>query len=435
MTEFRWDGPAQVKKLGDDPPKSAISALFAIPGATKSESSLPHHAVSADGTVGAADEQGCIAAIAALNGAHGTGVNASAAEKTKAYSHLASHLRAMGVEPPEKQFAAGAPRELRTQRRASMLRVPERLSLRFGAAGVEMRGKANGTGGTQFQFTGYAAVFDHPFQMWDFWGEEFIEIVNQGAFTRTLANNCDVPFLIGHNDAGIPMARTKSGTMRLGQDSHGLWVDVPGMDGSREDVRALASAVERGDCDEMSCAFISIQQQWSPDYMQRNLIEMDLHKGDVSAVVFGANDGTAGSSMVPVEGLSLRRPTGIRQRRPERRDGAGVPDDDTPDYDPQPHAADAGQLVCPHGSCDGGKLCGGTCGPKGACPVTGGALNGPDAKHCDQCGGSLYSEDGTIVVNSDGVPAEVSPDGPTGMALDRARAALELRRRQLALLG
>ena len=435
--EFRWDGPAQVKALGDDPSKSAINALFAIPGPTKSESSLPHHDVSADGHVGAADKDGCIAAIGALNGARG-GVSASAAEKNKAYSHLASHLRAMGVDPPEKQFAAGRPLELRMQRRASMLRIPERLSLSFGGH-TELRARPNGTGGTKYSFDGYFLVFDHPFDMWDFWGDAFSEVVNQGALTRTLANNCDVPFLIGHNDAGIPMARTKSGTMTLGQDSHGGWVHIPDLDGSREDVRALASAHDRGDMDEMSCAFMVLQQQWSPDYEQRNIIEMDLHKGDVSAVVFGANDGTAGSSMttLPDEALTLRRPVGMlrNRRRGEHRDGGGVPDDVTPDYDPQPHAADPGQLVCPHGDCtdDGCAVDGAAC--NGGCPVTGGAMNGPDAKYCDQCGGPLYSEDGTILVNSDGVPEAVDGDAETSMALARSKALLELRSRQLALLG
>ena len=417
--EFRWDGPAQVKALGDNPPKSAVNALFAIPGDSKSDSSLPHHDVS-DGHVGAADKDGCIAAIEALNGSRG-GVSASAAEKNKAYSHLASHLRAMGVDPPAKQFAATRAPEVRQQRRASMLKVPERLALRFGVAGTEMRAKPNGTGGSMYEFNGYFAVFDHSFDMWDFWGDEFSEVVDPAALARTLANNCDVPFLIGHNDAGIPMARTRAGTMTLGTDSHGGWVHVPGMDGSRDDVHALYSAHQRGDMDEMSCAFMVLNQQWSPDYMERRILEMDLHKGDVSAVVFGANDGTAGSSMtaLPFEGLSLRRPVGmLRNRQPgEQRGAFQVDTTDGPDYDPQPHAADAGQMVCPSASCT----------------VTGGALNGPDAKHCDQCGHALYSEDGTIILGDSGIPEEL--EGDAAMALARARADLELRTRRLALLS
>jgi hypothetical protein len=102
--ERRWNGPAQVKALGDDPTKAQINQLFAIPGATKTDSALPHHTVTG-GKVGAADIDGCTAAIADLNGAQG-GVNATKAEKDRAYSHLASHIRAAGQTPPEKKFAA-----------------------------------------------------------------------------------------------------------------------------------------------------------------------------------------------------------------------------------------------------------------------------------------------------------------------------------------
>ena len=292
--------------------------------------------------------------------------------------------------------------ELRRQRRSSMLAVPERLSLSFALGGVEMRAKPNGSGGTSFRFEGYAATFDQPFQMWDMWGDEYTEVVRPGAFSRTLANNADVAFLIGHQDAGILMARTKSGTMTLTQDSRGLHTLVSAMDGGREDVRALASAVERGDMDEMSCAFVTRQQEWSPDYMQRSMLEMDLNRGDVSAVVFGANPWTAGSSM---EALTLRRPVSVR--------GAfQVDTTDGPDYDPGPHAA-PGHLQCPSVGCS--------------------ALNSPDAKHCDQCGASLYSEDGTIILGDSGVPEEL--EGDSAMALALARADLELRRRRLALLG
>lgn len=428
--EQRWDGPAQVKALGDDPPKSAINALFAIPRGTKTDSALPHHDVSG-GKVGAADQDGCTAAIGALNGAQG-GVNASAAEKNKAYSHLASHLRAMGVTPPAKQFAAVAPLELRAQRRLSMLRVPERIALQFGASGVEMRAKANGTGGTKFQFNGYATVYCHPFEMWDFWGDDFDEEVAQWAGQRTLANGCDVPFLIGHNDAGIPMARTKSGTMQLGEDSHGLWVDAPDLDGQVEQIRQLASAVERGDMDEMSMAFMTVRQDWSPDYMKRTILEYDLHKGDVSVVVFGANDGTAGSSMValPADQLCLRRPVGtLRNRRGgERRaadeiiDNGGPPDSNiAPD---EPHEPMAGTHV--HGHPDGSGMIhshphthqGDTSHGHGHLYDSNGVVKTDT--------GPLYQGDGTLVLDDSGV---VEPEG-SGSDSDQLAA----RRRELELL-
>lgn len=409
--EQRWDGPAQVKALGDDPPKSAVNALFAIPRATKTSSSLPHHDV-AGGKVGAADRDGCIAAIGALNGAQG-GVNASQAEKNRAYSHLASHLRGMGIDPPEKKFAAPEPPaglELRAQRRLGMRGVPERIALQFGAGGMEMRAKANGTGGTAFHFTGYATVYDHPFEMWDFWGDEFVEKVAQQAGQRTLANGCDVPFLVGHNDAGIPMARTKSGTMTLGEDTHGLHVDAPDLDGSVEQIRQLASAVERGDMDEMSMAFMTVRQDWSPDYMERTILEYDLHKGDVSVVVFGANDGTAGSSMVafPVEQLHLRRPVGtLRNRRAGERLAADeIIDNGGP---PDSNIASNGltQVKCPYTVANG-------CGK----------MNAGNAQFCDGCGGPLYEGDGTLVVDDDGV---VEAHGSGGDAdLLRRHRELEL---------
>jgi HK97 family phage prohead protease len=280
--------------------------------------------------------------------------------------------------------------ELRRQRRSSMLAVPERIALSFARGGIEMRAKPNGTGGTSFRFEGYAATFNEPFEMWDMWGDPYTEVVRPGAFTRTLANKADVAFLIGHQDAGILMARTKSGTMTLAQDTRGLNALVPAMDGSREDVRALASAVERGDMDEMSCAFVTRQQEWSPDYEQRSMLEMDLNRGDVSAVVFGANPGTAGSAMtaLPVESLTLRRPVSVRMPT-------------------QPYQVNEGEsTLCAQcrsandadaSFCD---QCGAVMpGNPGESTVTGEdetqqcqsclCMNATDAKYCDQCGGSM----------------------------------------------
>lgn len=296
--------------------------------------------------------------------------------------------------------------ELRRQRRSSMLAIPERLPLAFARGNIEMRAQPNGTGGTSYRFEGYAATFDEPFEMWDMWGDSYMEVVRPGAFTRTLANNADVAFLIGHQDAGILMARTRSGTMTLSQDSRGLHVLVPAMDGSRDDVHALFSAVNRGDMDEMSCAFITRQQEWSPDYTQRSMLEMDLNRGDVSAVVFGANPWTAGSSM---EALTLRRPAVGRSRRAqdEIADMSGAPD-----YNPVPHAYDPGALQCASGSC----------------AVAGGAKNSPDAKYCDQCGAAMYAGNGVEVVDDSGVVEDIE-----GAAMSDAEL-LAHRHRELELL-
>lgn len=95
-----WDAQSNVGALGDDPSKSQLGAMFAIPGDTKSDSKLPHHDAS-DGKVGAANPAGCSAAIGAINGAHGGMTGVSAAEQRAAYNHLAAHLKDAGQTPPE----------------------------------------------------------------------------------------------------------------------------------------------------------------------------------------------------------------------------------------------------------------------------------------------------------------------------------------------
>jgi peptidoglycan hydrolase-like protein with peptidoglycan-binding domain len=95
-----WDGAAAVRQLGDNPSSGTLRAMFAIPGTTKSDSSLPHHDVSG-GKVGAANPDACSAAIAALNGGRGGMKGVSASQAKAAYSHLASHLRTAGRTPPD----------------------------------------------------------------------------------------------------------------------------------------------------------------------------------------------------------------------------------------------------------------------------------------------------------------------------------------------
>ena len=236
--------------------------------------------------------------------------------------------------------------------------------------------------------------------MWDQDGEPFDETVAAGAAKRSLANPAlDVPFLIGHNNAGIPLARTKSGTMKLSDDSAGVHTHVPAMDGRREEVRALASANERGDIDEMSLAFVVLRQAWDAQYEHRTILEMDLHRGDVCAVTHGANPATAGAWMAPVEQLAYRRPVAIggpvllgRERRQPTAPYTVHPNED--------NACPQCQSVNDRDAhfCDqcGAKMPG---GPVGESAVTGEDetqqcqsclhMNATDAKNCDQCGSGL----------------------------------------------
>ena len=179
--------------------------------------------------------------------------------------------------------------ETRAQVRDSMLRVRETRSVAMGD--FELREAPNGTGGTVLNFEGYASVTESGYEMRDMFGP-YTEVVRAGAFTKTLAEGADVAFLVNHE--GISLARTKSGTMTLAEDSTGL-LSAAQFDPASPAVQVLRSAIDRGDIDEMSFAFRVTRQQWSPDYEQRDITEVDINKGDVSAVNYGANPATGGT--------------------------------------------------------------------------------------------------------------------------------------------
>jgi len=136
---------------------------------------------------------------------------------------------------------------------------------------------------------GYASVVEEPYQMFD-WLGEYTEVVRSGAFARTLGANPQVQLLLNHG--GLSMAYTKAGTLRLAEDSTGLYIGAD-LNTSRSDIRNMVTAIDDENVDEMSFAFRTTRQQWSPDYDQRDILEVDIHRGDVSVVNFGANPATS----------------------------------------------------------------------------------------------------------------------------------------------
>ncbi len=158
--------------------------------------------------------------------------------------------------------------------------------------GCELRETPDGTGGQLLTFTGYASIVDTPYTMTDFLGD-YTETIQRNAFDRTLAESPDVNFLMNHE--GVSMARTKSGSLKLSVDNKGLHTEAR-LDPRRPDVQILRYALEAGDIDEMSFAFRVNKQEWNGDYDERSILEVNLHHGDTSAVNFGANPHTAGST-------------------------------------------------------------------------------------------------------------------------------------------
>jgi HK97 family phage prohead protease len=134
---------------------------------------------------------------------------------------------------------------------------------------------------------GHAAVFNQRSH-----DMGFREVIMPGAFTEAVSND-DVKFLLNHD--GLPLARTKSGSLKLWEDAKGLAFHTE-LDASDPDVQRLLPKIKRGDVNEMSFQFsISNHQtdeKWSRDGQEivRSILKARLF--DVSAVTFPAYPGT-----------------------------------------------------------------------------------------------------------------------------------------------
>lgn len=156
---------------------------------------------------------------------------------------------------------------------------------------AELRAKLVEREGRKFyQFDGYASTVNQTYEMYDFFGP-FDEKIDGNAFDKTLAADPDVAFLLNHR--GTTMARTKvSKTLELSVDELGLLTRAF-CNPERQDVKDLALAISDGDISQMSFAFRIVRGQWSPDYTEYTILEVDLDRGDVSAVNYGANPYTS----------------------------------------------------------------------------------------------------------------------------------------------
>jgi hypothetical protein len=159
-----------------------------------------------------------------------------------------------------------------TNSRSKMKKIERRT---FTVRDVEARQADDGT----MRLSGYAAVFNDssvplPFK----------ESIAPGAFRKTLSETPDVRLLVNHE--GLPLARTKNGTLTLSEDDRGLYFSAELAD--TQESRDIHTLIARGDVDQMSFAFRVIRQKWSEDRSRRVLTEVSLSDGDVSVVTYPA---------------------------------------------------------------------------------------------------------------------------------------------------
>lgn len=137
-------------------------------------------------------------------------------------------------------------------------------------------------------FEGYASVTEEPYEMYDMFGP-YTEVVDRAAFDNTLRADPDVKLLFNHK--GMPMARThQASNLTLSADERGLHVLAQPIDIPL--TREIAAGIEAKVLDEMSFAFFIVRGSWSPDYTEYRIHEVDINRGDVAIVTYGANPAT-----------------------------------------------------------------------------------------------------------------------------------------------
>lgn len=159
-------------------------------------------------------------------------------------------------------------------------------------ASIEMPMMGDDPGKGTLAFNGYASVVNRGYPMWDAFGE-YTETVTPGAFGQSLAlgDALDVPLVLGH-DSMRRIARTTNGTLRLAEDDNGLMTDAD-LDPNDADVAYIAPKMRAGLIDEMSFRFTITSGEWSPDWTEYHITGVDLQRGDVSIVGYGANPYTS----------------------------------------------------------------------------------------------------------------------------------------------
>jgi HK97 family phage prohead protease len=162
---------------------------------------------------------------------------------------------------------------------------------------------------------GHATTYEQPYVMYDFFGP-YTEVVSAGAGSVTL-NRADLNTVFLLNHRSVPMAKTTIETLQLEENDHGLRSDAY-IDTRLGPEADLAARVERQLIDEMSFAFMIVRGSWSPDWDEYRIYEYDIHRGDTSAVTFGANPttdigvgedggGARGGSLSPEQRAAARR--------------------------------------------------------------------------------------------------------------------------------
>ncbi len=137
-----------------------------------------------------------------------------------------------------------------------------------------------------YKVRGYATTFGEPYVLYEDWdGNPIYEVIDAHAFDE--ADMSDVIMQFDH--AGMVYARTRNGSLIIGTDEHGLWIEA---DLSlTEESRKLYDAIDKGLIDRMSFCFTVEEDSWNRETNTSTVLKI-AKLYDVSAVSIPANPGT-----------------------------------------------------------------------------------------------------------------------------------------------
>lgn len=152
------------------------------------------------------------------------------------------------------------------------------------------------------RFEGFASVTGQPYEMYD-WLGPYDELVAVGAFERTLAQtDLDVPLVLDHTSSRrIARTGNVSSPLELSEvtdgETTGLRVVAPSLQLSDPDTAYIVPKLRSGLLDEMSFRFLITEGRWSDDFTTYIIRDVDIHRGDVAIVGYGANPHTTGAGI------------------------------------------------------------------------------------------------------------------------------------------
>ncbi len=183
---------------------------------------------------------------------------------------------------------------------------------------MEFRTSASGD---TLTYRGYASTTETEYPVYGGTFPGWIETMARGSFNKTLRENADVSFLINHD--GMALARTKAGTLKLTEDKTGLLAEAR-LNANVSAVRDLYELSRDGNMDEMSFGFRVTRDRWlngdgeevdQSVGTHRRILEVNMNKGDVSAVNYGANETTSGGFRAMAELRDGRLPVDDELKR------------------------------------------------------------------------------------------------------------------------